>query len=97
MINSPGYRARVNRLPIELSISMDLMEKKKKFENSDIFVHANMLNYTYISLAQMKDVIVCDEGKDRDMYQNKYICGIFLEHRFPDIKINTKNNLLIKL
>lgn len=76
VINSPGYRARVNRLPIELSISMDLMEKKK-FENSDIFVHANMLNYTYISLAQMKDVIVCDEGKEETCTKINIFVGYF--------------------
>lgn len=44
-----------------------------------------MLKYTYILLAQMKDVIVYGGGereRERNMYQNKYICGTFLEDRY---------------
>lgn len=57
-----------------------------------------MLNYTYISLAQMKDVIVCDEGKEETCTKINIFVGYFwkIDSQIP-IKINTKNNLLIKL
>lgn len=46
----------------------------------------------------MKDVIVCDEGKEETCTKINIFVGYFwkIDSQIP-IKINTKNNLLIKL